>query len=159
MTEEKTEALKEASEVLDYHINTVLNSFDDAEDWEVEKAINLLRETIKELQIENKKIIDKYEKKLEDVRFERDKAIERVVYRCDPNKNKVCNKKSCYINNGPCDATFHPENASFVCLEDFIPKAVLRDTLDKHSVITDNTRYYNADSKQIINVIEKLMEE
>lgn len=104
-------------------------------------------------------LIDKYEKKLEDVRFERDKALERVIYRCDPNKNKTCNKKACYINNGPCDATFKPKNASFVCLEDFIPKAVLRDTLDKHIVITDNTRYYNADSKQIINDIEKLLEE
>lgn len=117
----------------------------------VEEGKNYIR-TILEL-------IDKYEKKLDDLQYERDKAVERVLYRCDPNKNKTCNKKACYINNGPCDATFKQKNASFVCLEDFIPKAVLRDTLDKHIVITDNIRFYNADSKQIINDIEKLLEE
>lgn len=51
------------------------------------------------------------------------------------------------------------EDLTSLLKRDFIPKAVLRDTLDKHIVITDNTRYYNADSKQIINDIEKLLEE
>lgn len=29
------------------------------------------------------------------------------LYLCDPEKNTECNKKSCFINSGPCNKTFN----------------------------------------------------
>lgn len=31
----------------------------------------------------------------------------RVGYKCDPEKNTACEKKMCFINNGPCNSTAH----------------------------------------------------
>lgn len=34
-----------------------------------------------------------------------------LLYLCDPQKNKLCKKTSCYINGGPCKATKNLEYA------------------------------------------------
>lgn len=39
------------------------------------------------------------------------KNIKRKVFECNPVKNINCNKKSCYINNGPCHETKNKEYA------------------------------------------------
>jgi len=33
------------------------------------------------------------------------------IYKCDPNKNKDCNKKSCYINGFDCSSTEYKQYA------------------------------------------------
>lgn len=31
--------------------------------------------------------------------------MKKILYKCNPNKNIKCNKKSCYINGGECRYT------------------------------------------------------
>lgn len=31
--------------------------------------------------------------------------INRILYKCDPNKNTACSKTKCFINGGPCNCT------------------------------------------------------
>jgi|GEM_PF-4829080 len=34
-----------------------------------------------------------------------------ILYFCDPEKNKKCNKRLCFKNDGPCHSTPNPEYA------------------------------------------------
>ena len=35
----------------------------------------------------------------------------RILYKCDPIKNKNCKKNMCYLNNGTCNKTRNKEYA------------------------------------------------
>lgn len=73
---------------------------------------------------------DRFKKELE----ETNNKIKHIkVYKCDPNKNTKCNKKSCYINGGPCDTTTdknYAEKETLENKEEVLEKAI--DLISKH---------------------------
>jgi Zn finger protein HypA/HybF involved in hydrogenase expression len=73
----------------------------------------------------------------------------KMVYPCDPSKNRECNKRGCFINGGPCRSTTHAE---YCDAGDFISKQALLYALDDIELIEDG----DVDINELEDLIKRL---
>lgn len=58
----------------------------------------------------------------------------KMLYPCDPPKNRECNKRGCFINGGPCRSTTHAE---YCDTGDLISREALLYALDDTELTDD----------------------